>query len=300
MEINNNNFLRWAEYPYVKDTKFVPCPYPTEKNNLPYMPVLVPGEVTAFYVNVANGVEYTKGFKLNLITPDGTIILESIAAVLLDSIEEDRFNFVCYLTCPNTTVGVYRLQIKNSDNTLDLRSNMVRVMTSGFEDNTTIVRYRNNGRNLFGFNWVVLKNFYQQYRLHIFRIDQQPEYNIEQYRSSTTGKLRNLNGTMDRFVKFQSYYFDKGAHEACEALLFHSEIWINGKLYTFKTGYSSEPLIASKRSKGEFELWDEGFSSLNYCSGTEGLPYDFRYLADNLGRRIIINKNQRIIVKTSI
>ncbi|WP_293916531.1 MULTISPECIES: hypothetical protein [unclassified Sphingobacterium] len=265
MEVNSNNFLRWNSDPSFKDHSYLPCPYPNEQSNLPYMPVLVPGEITSFYINVKGGINYSGGFTLNIIRPDRTIALSDIGVLNRDNLGSGRYNLYCDMSGPAVPPGIYYLQIKDIANTVTLRSNMVRVIHSGFQDKTTIVRYRNNGKNLFHINWLGMPDFYQQYRLHIFRIDQQPDYNIEQYRSSTSGKLRNLNGSMDRYVKFQSYYFDKEAHEACEAMLFHSEIWINDKLYSYKTGYASEPLLATKKSKGEFELWDENFSSLNNC-----------------------------------
>lgn len=259
MEINSNNFLRWNSDPNVKDPYYIPSPYPIEHSILPYMPVLVPGEKTRFYINVKGGANVPGG-SINLLNPDGSVAMAAIGSTQTDDLGDGNFNLYAELTGPVAPSGIYRLQIGSG-----LVSNLVRVVHNLYADKTTLIKYRNNGRNLFGFNWVGMDEFYQQFRLHIFRIDQQPEYNIEQYRSSTSGKLRNLNGSIDRYVKFQSYYFDKEAHEACEAMLFHSEIWINGKFYTFKSGYSSEPLTASKKSKGEFELWDEGFSSLNRC-----------------------------------
>ena len=72
--------------------------------------------------------------------------------------------------------------------------------------------------------------------------------------------MRNYDAKVDRYVKFETYFFDAGMHEAMEVMVSHDVIYINSKKFTFKEAYKRTVDASSKVSKGEFELWEDQFS----------------------------------------
>jgi hypothetical protein len=158
---------------------------------------------------------------------------------------------------PNVPDGIYRLGLYSGADLMAM-SNPVEVISNAA--NTVYVEFRHN-KNFFGFNYSLLAtDWYQQFRLRITEADRQTNDNRDQYRSITTNRLRNYDAHVDRYVKFETYYFDAEMHEAMEVMVSHDEIYINEKKFTVKEAYKRIVDAASKVSKGEFELWEDSFS----------------------------------------
>jgi hypothetical protein len=63
----------------------------------------------------------------------------------------------------------------------------------------------------------------------------------------------------------ETYYFDKEAHEAAAVMVDHSYLELNSKIYVPKNAYKGPSNPLSKVGKGEIELWDQEFSTVNRC-----------------------------------
>lgn len=260
MELNSYNFIRWSEDDTLSPSA-LPQAYIRERDQYPYMPVLVPGETSSFYINLADGVDYAGTLSLRVIK-DG--VATAIAGLEVDDLGTGFYNPYAEFVTPVLANGIYQLQIINELSEVLLTSNYVRVMNSGYENITAYFEFRND-IDLYNTRYSVLTDFYQKIRLHITEVDSQFEQNREQYQSATSGKYRNLLATDQNFITFQSYFFDKEAHKAVACMIGHSEIYINTKQYTFKTGYKYDPILLNMKTKGTFEMWNPEFVTINKC-----------------------------------
>jgi hypothetical protein len=224
------------------------------KDNGSYFPVMIPGETTAFVLN-ANFIQEAN-FELRILKEDQDVS-GKVADMAKAYIDDTTYQLYCSITNPDLAKGFYRLAIYMNDSPF-LVSNPVFITYQSV--NTSLVEFRHD-RLLFGVHYEVLPNdFYQVFRLAISEIDRQVEYNKDQYRSISSSKLRNFLSKVDRYVKFESYYFDEIAHEAAGAMVEHDEIYINSQKYIFKTGYKADTDVLSRISKGSFELWEDDYS----------------------------------------
>lgn len=263
-EINKYNFLRWDSNPAVSDPTDLPKGYIFERDRYLAMPVLVPGEALNFYINKATGVAYTNFTELKLdVIQNSTIISTNIAPLLKDVIDVTNYNIYSRVTVPALADGIYQLVIRRASTVL-LTSNYVRVMNAGYGNSTSLFRFTND-IDLYAVRYSQLTNFFQQFRLSITKIGTEYEQNRQQYQSVTTGVRRNLLAVDQEFIKMETYFFDEEAHRATACMLGHSDIYINDKFYTFKTGYKFEPIVSSLLTKGNFELWDPSFVEINKC-----------------------------------
>lgn len=265
MNINSFNFLRWDSAPATSDPTALPNAYILERDRYPYMPVLVPGEALNFYINTSAGVAYADFANLTLdLVKGSTVIQAGIGTIQQDMTSVTNYNIYSEVTIPALDNGIYQLVIRNAAEEILLTSNYVRVMNNDYENSTALFRFTNDV-DLYYVRFSELTNFYQQFRLHITEVGVQYEQNREQYQSVTTGRFRDLLATDQEFMAFETYYFDKEAHRATACMLGHSSIYINDKLYTFKSGYKYEPVVRGLLTKGNFELWNPEFVVVNKC-----------------------------------
>jgi hypothetical protein len=252
-ELNRYNFLRWYSDCTNADVLDYPKIYQRDKTSY-YAPVLKVGEITKFYLNFNIAVNHT--FDAFLMK-DNVKVGDALCRLTQLVIGTNIFEYYGSFTTPNVPDGTYRLGLYDG-NTLFSISNLVEVATN--TPNTCLVAFRHT-RNTFGFNYSLLPDtWYQQIRIHISEIDRQVEDQHDQYRSVTSNKLRNYDIHVDRWVKFESYFFDEGAHEAAEAMVSHEYIYINDKKFTFKEAYKRATELASATSKAEFQLYEDQFS----------------------------------------
>jgi hypothetical protein len=221
------------------------------KTNDCSLPILVPAESTSFYIN--RQFELPEGYKLCL-TQGYLIKADNIATINALSLK-DGFNYYCELTNPNVPDGIYQLAFCVG-NVKVLESNPIKVTRDITK--SSVVKFRHDNQ-IMGFCYDFLPDFYQQFRLMITQKDMQFESSIEQYRSVTTGLRRNYKEKTDKYYKFETYYFDRYAHEACGLMLEHSDLLINTKNFPFKEGYKINTNELTNTYKGEFERYEEKF-----------------------------------------
>jgi hypothetical protein len=251
-ELNKYNFIRW--YNACDDVDPLTLPRFYVKDNAYSTPILKVGEATYFYLNFNVAVDYD--FDVFLMKDNvkvGSALCTLTQLIIGTNIYEYYGNF----TTPDVPDGFYRLGLYSGSNLMAL-SNVVEVIDNPI--NSVYVKFR-HVKDTYGFNYSLLStDWYQQFRLRITKADIQVQDNHDQYRSVTTNKLRNYDAKVDRYVKFETYFFDEGMHEAAEVMVSHDVIYINSKKYTFKEAYKRTVDASSKVSKGEFELWEDQFS----------------------------------------
>lgn len=259
-QINNNNFFRWYSGSVI-DEQSVNIPRLGIADAKSYLPQLVSGEQTGFYIN--SDIPFYDGDQvsdLELRLTDGTVIGNVMQAVVLQT----GYRLYAAFTVPVLATGQYQYEIYNTSTlTTKCISNYFQVIdaaTAGLY--TCSVKWRNS-RDSFYYDWSVVPDFYCQLRLNLSLESYTPEGTVDQTKAVSTGTRRNNNYDLDFSVKLQTYYFDDGANMACIPLFIASYIEINGRTYINKTLYSPNVRVNSKVNIGEIELYDQPFSRIN-------------------------------------
>ena len=279
--INDNNFLTWFEAS--GNTGFssmvcsnqcwdIPNAYLNNKVQQPHYPIITPTETTSFYLNFNTLFDNPNhaDFRLGMINAEG--LQESDISDLNFLFEEDgtSYDIWCDVNIPSTQNGIYRFVIYNSnDNSTLFVSQEVELINSGYECVSTYIQFRNS-LNLKGFRYQSLVNFIQQFRMRLYQIEEQTEESVSNYRSVSSGLLRNVHYDLDRYIVLEAYYFDKFGHRAMSTFQVHDTMFVNGVNYLLKSGYKSEVNALRNVNKGTVELYEQAFSS----SDKYGVPID--------------------------
>ena len=261
-QLNYHNFFRWHTNQVADDT--INLPRLSVRQNKSYLPIVAIGEAFSFYMNLEvpfNDEEFAN-LRLDLVKSNGTVVA-GVGVLSQDVISGTNYNLFSELTL-NVAAGIYQLRIYNTvSDTLKCISNYFQVLPLETADLITVaVRYRNS-RNHYKFRYVENAAFYNKVRLHLGLKDWQPEGNFQQYRSVSTGKLRNEKYELDRLVKLETYYFDDAAHDSMAILCSCDNIELNTRLYLAKGLYKPTINENSTVSKGEVDLYDYAFSKIN-------------------------------------
>lgn len=273
--VNRYNFLRWDDgNAPVSVEDDLPNGYLFDRTRCDYKPILIASEAMRFYINAEDGLSFIDDpntHKLALVNEFGTVINADIAPLQVhsfDIISGTVKTFYAEVIVDGTvTPGSYLLQIKTSLGVVKLTSNYFTVLASSstYKNYSTLCKFRHD-RYFYGISYQTLDTFYQQFRLHINRIDDQFEDDKEVYNEVTTGKQRTYNNFMKKLDKAETYYFDRYAHEAAAVMFDHDEIYLNLKRYTPKAVYKVNFDQRSKVFKGEIDLYKEEFASANRCT----------------------------------
>jgi hypothetical protein len=276
MQLNKYNFLRWFDSTPDTGLPDVPVAYWRDRESCGYMPIGLPTEGMSFYINKTTGLDvtvynYFSDLRLALVRADnGTIVHNNLGPLqqhFIDAPTNAFYNIYCTLVVPTATVGVHYFKIyRNSTGVEVFRSSYILVRTDQtvLLNTTTYARFRHD-RLFYFIKYADLPGFHQQFRLDMSQIERQNEGDKEIYREITTGKQRELQNFMSRYVKLETYYFDPAAHEAAAVMFNHSYIELNSKQYQPKNAYKEPSNPLGKVGKGEMELWDVEFSTVNRC-----------------------------------
>lgn len=265
MNINSENFLRWDDGTG-RDPKELPQAYIRDRCQFDFMPLIVPGENIAFYINTQHGVDYGAAPTLRLLKYGN--VVWSGSPLQKDQIDISHYNIYADFPIPALSDGIYEFQILNNGGAVVLTSNKVYCMNEGYENISSYVEFTNN-QTLYYVRYPELGNFYQKFRLRITdAAGPQFEPNNEAYRSETSGRYRDLVSNLQRFYTFDCYYFDKDALTALSCFLNHRTRIINEKVYAFKEGVTNAPITISKVVKASFTMYDQEFSTINKCTAS--------------------------------
>jgi len=260
--INSQNYLRFDDGLGASTTD-LPQAYIRERCQYPFMPIIVPGENIAFYINTELGYDYGIAPTLQIIK--GSTVVWSGSPLQKDVLDVDHYCLYADFAIPTLADGIYQFQILNDASEVVLTSNKLYCMNSDYENVSSYVEFTND-INLYYVRYAELNNFYQKFRLRITDLEGPKfEANNESYRSVTSGRYRDLLANLQKFYTFDCYYFDKDALDATAVFLDHRTRIINGKEYAFKEGLSNDPITTVSVVKAQFQMYDQDFSTINKC-----------------------------------
>jgi hypothetical protein len=273
MLLNEVNFLRW--YDAFADPNLPPPPHAYWRNRYAcdYRPIALPGESQSWYMNTSNGILPPNGFnslRLNMVDEYNNLIASDIGVLqqhLIPDSPEGRFNVYCEYVVPLVKQGTKLLQIYDTvaDQVLYTSTPInVRHDQQRLYETTCYVRFKHD-RFYYNIRYHDIPEFTQGFRLGLSVVEGQVEGENKVYKNATNGRTRLLESVEDKVVRFETYYFDEAAHDACAIMIKHNYLEINNRLYHFKSGYKRTPNALNKLSKGEFELYDQAFASVNRC-----------------------------------
>lgn len=278
MIVNKYNFLRWDDLAPSTEQPAMPTPYRRDRGGCPYMPIGYPTESLSFYINTVNGFDSSSfsgtafsGLRLDLIDARTNLPVATGIGVLqqhfLDAPTNSKYNIYSTVVLPAAATGVYYFRIvRVAAGVPALQSNFVLVRNdkANLDLETAYVRFRHD-RFFYNVGYQDLPGFYQQFRIHLNIIERQLDSDKEIYKEVTTGKHRVSENYLERYYRIETYYFDDAAHEAAGVMVEHDFLEINGRPYKVRATYKENSNQLSVYSKGEFEIWDESFASVNRC-----------------------------------
>lgn len=236
------------------------------------MPIFVAGETTAFYINALVDLISTDNLELWLINAETLSKIQQITSGILYAQQySEGYNYYMTFTNPVMNTDIYRLALiyhTSSGYVMCYVSTPIFYDARNYDEYSMRIKFRNSN-NIFGFGYGVLSSFYQQFRIAMLEVDNQVNNDIDQYKSTTTGKYRNYYDQSMKYRKFETLYFDEQMHDAMFVLNEHEEIYINSVKYGLKTAYKVDTDNISRISKGNMELWDESFIDEKNTTMTE-------------------------------
>jgi hypothetical protein len=264
------NFLNWYDTFVDPSLPELPVAYLRDPGACGYMPIALPTESNSFYINSKSGFDFPDFDNLRLgmyRADDDSVVSASLGPLQSHPVSDTRYNIFCTVVIPPARFGIHYFTIyRNSTGEELFRSSyvLVRLDVDELYSTTIFARFRHD-RYFYDIRYADIPGFYQQFRLNLNVIDEQVEGDIEQYIETTTGKPRIIQSYEQKSVKIESYYFDRSSHIAAAVLFKHSYLEFNGNRFRLKTAYKSTFSPFSKIYKGEAEVFDETFSSINRC-----------------------------------
>ncbi len=242
-----------------------PQAYIRDRCGYPFMPIIVPGENIAFYIGSRYGYDLGLTVNLQIVKQNSGAVIGTYPYLQKDLFVGGLYNLYADFTIPALVDGVYIFRVVTGGGAVLLTSNPLLCMNADYENVSSYVEFTND-QTLYNVRYNELGNFSQKFRLRITDISGgEYEQGNESYRSVTSGRYRDLLEIPERYYTFEAYYFDTLAFEALSCFLAHRTRIINSKEYGFKANLSHDPILLTKVSKGQFQMWDQSFSTVNKC-----------------------------------
>lgn len=261
---NQYSFIRFSDSnpdPYTEP----PQAYIRDRCQFEYMPIIVPGENIAFYIGQRYGYDLGITVNLQIVKWNTGEIIDTLPVLQKDLFVGGLYNLYADFAIPALSDGIYLFKVVSGTGTVLLTSNKLFCMNADYENVSSYVEFTND-QNLYNVRYPEIAPFYQKFRLRITDVTGGDyEQGNQSYRSSTSGKYRDLLEIPERYYTFEAYYFDKYAFEALSCFLAHRTRIINGKEYGFKENLTHDPILLNKVAKGTFAMWDQSFSTVNKC-----------------------------------
>lgn len=287
---NNFNFVRWHESSnfHISDSKlgsrnesqtfsaitdsvdsYLECsiidilPNNYERGVNPnYQPPFISGDEISFVLNFhPNFFKFgVESLSIAVINRRGEVVADNIA---IESIycNDARLYWVEFEFPQIKNTTDYRFAIYNNENGIVYYlSNPFRVESE--KRRYPKLRYRNSCSS-YGYAYSCLLGIYTEIRVDLNVIEQQPEIEIKQYREHSSGYLRNQKTQTAKVLKLESFMFDNESSDAMLALCTHDDITLNDKTLEIKSSYKIAYNKLNKKWKGEIEVYDQGYSTIN-------------------------------------
>ncbi len=276
--VNRYNFISW--YTSVGTTTFtsiecfnccwdLPKGYDVDKDFQRFhAPIMAWNEVNAFYINFdipATDPTFSD-FRLGLFNQSG-MVNPNIGALSRHDVTTDNYNiYAGSVIIPDSVApGVYRMMIyRLTDGVVLWTSNDIEVMDSSIAPCESVKLEYRHSYNIYKYYYELFdSNFLNRIRLRLYRIDENTEGELVQYRGASNGRLRNRSFELDKFIVLEAYWFDDLAHRGMFVLQVHGLIAVNDVLYLPKSLYKREFDAKKKLDKGRLELFEQDFSTAN-------------------------------------
>jgi hypothetical protein len=251
-----------------------------------HRPVVINNEQFSFYINFDADFSYANFSSLRLDLISDTGLVQSGIGTLQRVFQDDGVHYFIYasVTLVGVALGNYRLAVTDTSTTnpFDVLfvSNEIMVMAhaddSIFDDElgaeiyTARFQWRSS-MSIYRYLYAKIPDYFNELRLMVNVMTEELSGKIEQYRASTTGKLRNTSYDLDLFYEFETYYFDDIGHRAMYVHQVNDQILINGKAFLVKEIYKVQWRPERNVNKGTIQLFEQAFSTANRY----GRPNDF-------------------------
>lgn len=280
--VNLNNFISWfaSDGPTnFTEIIFSNCcwdfanAYRINKRKRKHYPVVCNNEEFTFYINFEE--PYTDpnfaDFRLDLINNVG-VVQSNIGPLNKQDLGDGVYNIYSAVTLVGVPIGKYRLAIRNATNdAIVFISNELEVMSlDDAKCYTTRVQFRASFNMYRYFYLIDLDDFLNTIRLRLYKVDQQSDGTLAQYRAVSSGRLRNVSLELDRLLVFESYFFDDLANRAMEIFAVHDTILLNTKPFIAKGLFKADYVVSNNVNKGRIEMYDQEFSTQNRYGNPNG------------------------------
>jgi len=235
-----------------------------ERNNKVYIRPIPNGAPTSFFINTPIGTLTPASGNLRLSIFDGaTEVISNAGTIQTTTAANGGYRiFVEDMVLTGLEENkVYRPIIYDTTTSLGLfRLNCFRFVqaTSQYVE----VSYRNSS-NRDHYDYEQIPTFRNVIYLDFNVIDNQGEYELDQYSEASTGLIRNQKSQLKSFIILEAYFFDQISHDGMKSLSLHDDILLNGEPFQVKSGHEKTTDIRSKKSKGTIEMWDQGLNEIN-------------------------------------
>lgn len=239
---------------------FLPNAYSWPAGDEQYVPLFVPNESVAFYLNFYADLE---GYKVAFVPSGSQDQIYHIDPLVYTANE----NYYQAFNVPIMPNGRYNLVLINSVNNVAFMSNPVDVRQPGHWDlNYTISFSFSHHRDMY--QYLFRQNLQAPYkmRLHANQIDYQFSGNFSVYEEATTGLRRLKQFRQGKTIVVETTLFDQDAHEAFGVLCLCKSILMNGRRYITRNNYKVETDKAHTVCHGTIEMDDAEFVQANITS----------------------------------
>ena len=229
-----------------------------------YAPVIVPGEVTKFYINFNDIfvpdddlVEFSE-WTLAMIDYDLNVYAipdQQLSQVFIGG--GTTFHVYGEFVTPEEKKNIYRLIIyKQNNNVVKYVSNCLFLRpVSDCPDNFTLTLEYRNTIDYFDYLYSQIPDFYNTIRVHLNQINPPAnEEEVESQQEISTGTRRLTKAITERYLTLEALDFDDKAQEAGLALSSHDTIKLNGENYLRRTKW--EPVPSDRRSPKRKAIWE--------------------------------------------
>lgn len=233
-----------------------------------HAPIMARNENNAFYINFDTPLTDPTfaDFRLGLINAQGVVKLD-IGTLMKHDVTLNNYNIYCSpVIIPADVVdGIYRMMIYRVTNEEVLFiSNAIEVMSQDRAKCESVQVFNRHGYNIYKYYYELFDDTYlNMIRLRLYRVDENAEGDLSQYRATSSGRLRNVSFELDKFITLESYWFDDLAHRAMMVLQACGVIVINNKYYLPKALYKWEFDAGKNLTKGRIDLYEQDFSTAN-------------------------------------
>ncbi len=275
--LNRYNFVNW--FPAFGPTNYtliqtencnwdLPKGYDRQgKTNMIHAPVVVPLEDFAFYINADipfNDPDFST-YRLGLFDRYGMIEAE-IGTLQKHDITPGTYNI--YASVVNIPAGIdfgfyYMMIYRQDTSAIIMASNPIELMSLEDSKAESVRLQFKHGYNFYKYYYELVPLYINKIRLRMYRIDEQFEGELVQYRAVSSGRLRNVSFELDKKITLECYYFDDLANRAMGVFQAHGFMTVNDYFYLPKTLYKWAFDAKKKVMKGTIELFEQDFSTAN-------------------------------------